>query len=280
MTDIANITGSGWDVVVRPALGGAIARAAWRGRDILRPTSTGAVDPRDCGCFPLVPFANRIAARRFTFDGVEYRLSGTIEDEPHSLHGVGWLSHWTVADELPDRLTLHHDHPGDHRWPWAYRAIQRISVADDGLSISLSVTNAGPMPMPAGVGLHPYFPVDPGTRLTFNSRGLWLSDDTNLPSELVDADRLGDWAVGDGVVHGTLVDNVYEGWDGRAELAGTGLRTTLTSDAGAVHLFIPPGEGYACIEPVSHLPDAINRGGMTVLRPGETLWISMRIASD
>ena len=47
-----------------------------------------------------------------------------------------------------------------------------------------------------------------------------------------------------------------------------------------LHLYMPPGEPYFCAEPVSHMPDALNRYDMpmTILEPGETAAIAMRIA--
>ena len=43
-------------------------------------------------------------------------------------------------------------------------------------------------PMPAGMGMHPYFPKAPGTVLAFDATGLWLAPgfvDTNLTSRFV-----------------------------------------------------------------------------------------------
>jgi aldose 1-epimerase len=46
---------------------------------------------------------------------------------------------------------------------------------------------------------------------------------------------------------------------------------------------MPPGSSFFCAEPVSHMPDAINRSDadegerMHVLQPGETLSVAMRI---
>ena len=40
----------------------------------------------------------------------------------------------------------------------------------------LALTNRDHRPMPAGMGLHPYFPKSPGTILTFDATGLWPAD--------------------------------------------------------------------------------------------------------
>ena len=43
-------------------------------------------------------------------------------------------------------------------------------------------------------------------------------------------------------------------------------------------VYTPPGRGYFCVEPVTHMTDAINRmdvagHGLRVLAPGETLQV-------
>ena len=49
-----------------------------------------------------------------------------------------------------------------------------------------------------------------------------------------------------------------------------------------VQVFCPPGAGFLCVEPVSHLPDAVNRawlGGMDVLAPGAALDGALRMTA-
>ena len=64
-----------------PWRGGAIRDFSWRGQDIFRPTPADAGDdPFDVACFPMVPYANRVANGRFNFAGravqLETKLAG------------------------------------------------------------------------------------------------------------------------------------------------------------------------------------------------------------
>ena len=273
------IAAHGWSVGIDRAIGGAITHARRGGRDVLRPAPPGAIGPLDTACFALVPYANRIAGGRFAFAGREHRLPRNFGDHPHSLHGTGWRAAWRVADRDAAALTLRHDHAPDAHWPWHFLAEQCVAIDVDGLTITLRLTNTDTTAMPAGVGLHPYFPAHADARLTLHAAGVWLADATQLPTERVAADRFGDWAAGAQVARDTLVDNAWDGWDGRATIAdATGTTTIATSGAPVAHLFIPPGAGFLCVEPVSHLPDAVNRGGMPVLTPGETARLAMTIA--
>ena len=49
-------------------------------------------------------------------------------------------------------------------------------------------------------------------------------------------------------------------------------RTTIEADASLRHLVVytPPRERFFCVEPVSHMNDAINSGAMFVPAPGDT----------
>jgi aldose 1-epimerase len=272
----------GLEAALSSAVGGSLARLSLDGVDLLRRAPEGSTDPLAMASFPLVPYPNRIADGRFAFDGRDYQLPLNFGDHPHSLHGFGWQSGWTASETGETAVCLVHDHGGDAGWPWPYRAEQRVAVTASQLSNSLSVTNVGDAPMPIGLGFHPYFQMDAGTTVQFSARSLWLSTPDMLPEREVAADALGNWSQPAAIRGDSLIDNVYGGWDGMATVRrGDGLRLTLTATgADWLHVYRPPGEAFFCLEPVSHMPDAIHRGGMATLAPGAVAHLSMRIAID
>lgn len=272
----------GLEAALSPAVGGSLRWLALDGVDLLRRAPEGAADPLAMASFPLVPYANRIADGRFTFDGQDYQLPRNFGDHPHSIHGFGWQATWTASETAETAATLVHDHGGDAGWPWPYRAQQQIALTPSQLSMSLSLRNGGDAPMPAGLGFHPYFLADPATTLRFDARSLWLSTPAMLPDREVSADALGDWSRPAMVRGDRLIDNAYAGWTGPAIVArGDGLRLTIdATGADMLHVYRPPGSVDFCLEPVSHMPDAINRNAMPVLAPGATLRLSMTIAID
>jgi len=269
-----------WKAGLLPGLGGAVASLTRDGRDVLRPAPAGATDPLATGCFPLVPYANRIAHGRFTFEGEEHRLPLNFGDHPHSLHGIGWQSRWTIGLLGDADATMELRHAGDARWPWPFHAEQRIRLREDGLTITLLLANEGDRTMPAGLGLHPYFPRDASTRLTMATERMWLGDETMIPTRAVAADTFGAWREGAGFPD-HLIDNSFDGWSGHATIDGTAGATRISAvGARVVHLYAPPGEDFLCVEPVSHLPDALNQGfAIDTLDPGETLALTTRITS-
>jgi aldose 1-epimerase len=266
-----------------PGLGGAITRFCHDGRDVLRPAGaafpTGG-DPRLAGCFPLVPFSNRIADGRFRFRGRTYQLPRNFPPEPHAIHGQGWQHPWQVAELTPTRaaLTFAHAVPDT---PLDYRARQRFELDAGGLAVTIELTNAGRRPMPAGLGLHPYFVRTAGVRLRARLDHVWLADARKLPRERVPVPARWDFASGLRVT--TLeLDHCFEGWDGRAEIhwPESGLTLEIEADPVFGHLvvYVPAGEDLFCVEPVSHVNDGFNlldRGvsgtGVRVLAPGAAL---------
>lgn len=268
------------EAALSPSLGGALLWFAADGADLLRRTPDGATDPLETASFALVPYANRIAHGCFTFDGVTCQLPLNFGDHPHSLHGFGWQTGWTAIETSARHATLVHAHGGDAGWPWAYRAEQKVVLTESRLSMSLTISNEGERPMPAGLGFHPYFAADEATRLQFDAGSLWLSTPDMLPEREAPADALGDWSRAAAVLGDSLIDNVYGGWSGVARVErGDGLNLVLTGEGAEwLHVYRPPDFAFFCLEPVSHMPDAINRGGMAVVAPGQQMTVGMTIA--
>lgn len=270
-------------LVLAPEVGGAVARFTVGGRDVLRPMAAGAADALLTASFPLVPFCNRIPQGRFQVAGREVVLPPNLADHPHALHGQGWRAAWAVEKAEGAEAVLSLDHaPGD--WPWAYHAEQRFELSETGFRVTLTVTNASTETMPAGLGFHPYFPARPGQRLTAFNDGVWLIDADVLPTVRHPGVWGPDWAAGAPVAGLDLIDHCYTGWDQRAVLSAPGRPDTVvtaSSDCAWLHLYVPPGEGYFCVEPCASRPDPFGAGetGMVALEPGQSRAIWMQIAT-
>ena len=83
-------------------------------------------------------------------------------------------------------LRLSYCHAPD-AWPWRYEAVEEIGLADGALCIRLILRNLSDEPMPAGGGLHPYFPAPPATKFTTDVAAMWETDSEVLPNRLVRA---------------------------------------------------------------------------------------------
>lgn len=255
---------------------------------LLRPTSPETVaagKPSGLASFTLAPFSNRIPGARFAFEGREYALRPTTPDGTQ--HGdVRGRPHATV-EVTATRAEYLFDSRGvpDFNFPFPLTLRTTYVLDADALALTLALTNVGDGPMPAGLGLHPYFVRDLGgatdVRLAFRALGVYVTDASQVPdgpASPLPADL--DFAEGR-AVDGAALNTVFGAWDGRTtlEYLGTPHRAGIEADAVFSHLvvFTAP-DGTLALEPVTHATDAFNlhaRGvpgvGFVRLAPGETL---------
>jgi aldose 1-epimerase len=270
---------------VAPAEGGCITAFRWRAEggaiDWLRPAPRGAgLTPNESACFPLVPYSNRIRQGRFRFAGQDYQLRPNFTPAPHTIHGHGWKLPWRATAQDTASLALVYEHDGSD-WPAPYCAEQHFTLAAGALTVELAVTNTGDTAMPAGLGLHPYFPRTPACRLTATVEAMWATDAEVMPTELVGADLSGGLSP-----DAPPLDNGFTGFAGRAVIDWPERRASLTLEADPALSFLvvytPAGKDFFCAEPVSHCTDAVNLAaeradtGLKVLQPGERFAAAVR----
>jgi aldose 1-epimerase len=272
------------EVIVHPQAGASIGHWIWHGRPILyAQVSTSGDRPRveEAACFPMVPFANRIGLGRLANGSTLAPHPG----EAHALHGIGWQRAWDPVAVDAGRVLLGLRHAADEHWPFDFTAQLDIKLGPDGLGQMLTVRNTGRHTMPAGLGLHPYFPVDATTTLTAAWTGHWTVGADLLPVEHRACTALNAEAIG-----GWTVNNCFTGWDGRATLTYGDRQVSMSgsfgTQAGFVQCYRPgPDSPFLALEPVTHIPNAhqleaagVTGTGLRHLGPGESMSVSMDIA--
>lgn len=275
MPDILNLACGDTRLDIAPNLGGGIAAFTWCGRNIFRPGILGN-DPLLLSSFVLTPFANRIAKGVLGETGLHLRPNRPVVDPLHAIHGYGWTAVWQVKERNETSAVLVHSSMGGD-WPWDYQAEQIFSVSQDGFEQRLSITNRSRIPMPSGLGLHPYLP-RANANLALEAEGIWHSDDGNLPSHFERTPKNRDW------LDGEPLDNALVGRRGPIVITWPTHRLVVEpqADLSFTHIYSPRDEDYFCIEPVSHMPNAINRPepesetGLKWLEPDETWQTSVR----
>lgn len=298
MADILTLTHGELALDVAPAIGGSIVGFRVGDTPILRETTPEALasgDATKLASFPLVPFSGRIAWARFAFGGEEHALAPNFGENPHYLHGFGWRSAWSVSRRADASVTLVLDHDPEAgpesagKWPYRMRAELTYALEPGALTMTLAVENRDARPMPCGLGFHPYFPRRPGATLRFHAAGVWLPDDDEIPTRRAAPAGDFDFSTPKPVESVTL-DNAFAGFGGTAELTFPDRKLALAMDAQALFthcvVFVPPGKDFFCVEPVSHMPDAINRmaevedHGLRILAPHERLVGAARIGVE
>src|SRR4029453_18541127 len=95
----------------------------------------------------------------------------------------------------------------------------------DGLRVGLAIDNLEDRPVPAGLGLHPFFTREADTELAFRAAAVWLGDAEVLPTEKVPLPAAWNHALTRRLVSG--LDNCFVGWDGVAVVSWPGRRLRL-----------------------------------------------------
>ncbi|UDL86971.1 aldose 1-epimerase [Mesorhizobium sp. PAMC28654] len=269
------------EVELVPQIGGSVSSLRWCGIDLMRRLSD---HDREAGnvlgvaMFPMMPYANRIAGNTFDFAAERWRVLPNNPPEIFNVHGSGWQHAWTVTEAGAGNATLSLDVTARTE-PYSYRATQAFTASQEGLSVTMTLTNSGPVSMPFGFGLHPWFDRDPDVTLQFEARRFYLEepggvsgDPITLPPELDFAEARplpGGWR-----------NNDYGGWGGEATLRfpsrGAGLRIKADPVFKHLMLYADPTKPYFCVEPQTNASGAFNRGrwadsdeGAIVLAPGE-----------
>jgi aldose 1-epimerase len=264
-----------------PRRGGVIRELMWRDGDILRPTPAAAGDdPFDTACFAMVPFVNRVADGRFTFDAHAVQLARNWSEDPHPIHGQGWRSSWEVIAAARSSVTLKLEGGADE-WPWRYSTEQSFELLANGLSLELSIRNLSRTPMPAMLGLHPYFPDATHARMEAQLPRVWLTDSATLPVEETKTPT--NWNFEPArAIQAMPLDHAFSGWNGVAQLRWPDHTVTVSSpDCKFLHVYAPAGRDFFCVEPQSAAPGALGRNPReaAVVAPGERVSVHVQFSS-
>jgi aldose 1-epimerase len=280
-----------YKLVIAPQFGARIVSFSHDGRDIVRPTPQSVIaNPKvyEFAGFPLMPYSGPLFGPGFAFGGTTYALDRTVREEPSATHGDAWIAPFRIIDQASTKLALLLDHePQTGAFPFRFRGEVRFELSPLGLLTTLRVTSRDHRLMPAGIGFHPYFPKPDGTRLRFEAIGVWPADAPEAVTEPCGPMIEGLSFCEGPVVSGMVVDRLYEGWDGRAELEyPEGWRTVITADGALdkLQIYSAWNYPYVGVEPVSNANDGFNRmaagvpcHGVRILEPNRSIEGSFRI---
>lgn len=263
-------------------LGGSIAGLWFADLPVLRSTPAAALaDVRLAGCYPLVPFSNRIGHATLVWNGTSHPLVRNFAPEPHAIHGVGWQRPWQVLEASDTFALLSFEHRPDPSWPFAFDCSQAFRLGPDALELTLSGTNQSDQPAPFGLGWHPFFVKRPDSHVRFHAAGRWEMGADNLPTHRTASEGL------DTDCAQLVVDHCYDNWQGEVLLRDARMAVRITSSLDHLVVFTNTTRDCIAIEPVSHVNNAVNLAhtdaqrqrqlGLCILQPGESLSASMRI---
>ncbi len=268
------------EAVLLPEVGGRLHRLRAFGVDLLRTPpdpATHADDPFFWGCYVLAPWGNRLDPGPTAVAGRTVDLEPNFDDGS-AIHGQVYARPWDVVGDGRLRVA-----GGGDGWPWPYEVTLEVAALDRTLTLELELRNLADTPMPAGLGLHPWFrrPV----HVAVHGDTVFRANAHPGPDpEPVGADY-------DLRTIGPMADGLDATWadvgDPPAELAWRedGISARLEFDAAARYVTAasPSGLDAVAVEPQTHVPQGLRRlrngtsGALAPLPPGETLRLAVRL---
>jgi aldose 1-epimerase len=251
------------------------------GEYLALPGGLAALRAGHTGGLPLLaPWANRLARRRYRAAGVSVDLDDLdlpVDGNGLPIHGFlvgrpGWSvdSLRARGDAARLRASIDVDAPA---FPFPHRIEIAAVLRDSVLRVDTTVVPRGRRGVPIAFGWHPYLRLPVGSRRTWRLRlpvrqhlGL---DDLGIPigtavREPAEADVVGRRTFDDGYALGRDRRLAIESEDGHSlELRGR-------SNYPYAQVWVPAGESFVALEPMTAPTNALVAGDTTVVRPGDT----------
>jgi aldose 1-epimerase len=280
---ILSLSSDELQVEILPDVGGRIHRLRAFGHDLLRTpadVATQVSDPFYWGCFPLVPWSNRVPGGHIEFQGRVVEVPCNFG--PDAIHGEASARPWRVEG---DGLLVFRG--GQYGFPWLYEARMQYAIDGASLTLALSIANTGDEAMPAGLGIHPWFSAGGGldvsipADLVYPLTNMLPSGPAEPVAGVLDRRALSRFPWG--------LDNVWTGLTARRiemRRPDLGLQVTFSFTEAATQIVAASVEqnDAVAIEPVTHATDGFRLlaegkpGGIDVLQPGETLAVTYTLA--
>jgi aldose 1-epimerase len=271
------------EVVLLPEAGARIHRLRAFGHEIIRAPDDPSAhldDPFFWGAYVMAPWCNRIEARPTRIGPRQIDLASNFPDGS-AIHGQVYARPWDHGPKGSFRIS-----GGGDGWPWTYDVAMGVAIHGLTVRIDLSLTNTSTDPMPAGMGIHPWFrrPV----RVGISADDFYADNLATAPQpepvggafdlrtmRVMDDDLDGTWTgLGD--------PPVALAWD------APGIRMTMRTTPAAPYIVAAsPGRVDAiAVEPETHAPQSIRRllggepGALEMLPPGATLAMGIDLAFE
>lgn len=161
-------------------VGGGVRAYEVGGREVLQPYSVDAMCDGAHGA-PLIPWPNRLADGRYSFDGVDHQVALTEPEKHNAIHGLLRWRSWRVADRASERVVMAARLRPMQGYPFALDAEITYELTEHGLRVTTSAINVGDTACPYGAGQHPY--LSPGAGAVLDDCTFHLVADTRVDTD-------------------------------------------------------------------------------------------------
>lgn len=277
------VSGDEVEAVVLPSVGGRLHRLRVFGQDLLRTPDDPEVHLRDpffWGSYVMAPWCNRIEAGPARVGRRTVALGSNFADGS-AIHGQVYARAWEVVGDGELRISV-----ADDGWPWSYEVVQRIDARATSLRMNVTLVNRSDEPMPAGIGLHPWFrrPV----LVAIRGDAVYASNaDSRAHPDPVrgafDLRRMGEMAPDIDATWTHLADPTVElQWP----TLGVAAIMSIESPTLCVVAASPGSLDAIAVEPQTHAPQGLRRlvngepDGLAMLDPGQALELAVELAFE
>src|SRR3954453_16745828 len=125
------------------------------GRPYVEPFPLEGRPPRGAGNV-LVPWPNRTAGGRWTWEGTPQQLALNDPAAGNAIHGLLRYTFYEVVDRATDTITLAARVAPPAGWPVPLVTQVRYAVGADGATNTPTVSKTAAAAVPFGVGVHPF----------------------------------------------------------------------------------------------------------------------------
>jgi aldose 1-epimerase len=242
----------------------------------------------------LAPWANRLSGWRYRAAGVAVDLEGLplpIEEHGLPIHGTmtarpGWRIERLQDGDGTACLRASFDYGAWPEllaaFPFPHELTIEATVAVEALAVATTLRPTGDRRVPVSFGWHPYLRLPgtprPGWRLRLPERTHLLLDQRGLPSGPAEAEPAEEQPLGE-----RTFDDLYAlGADRRLALTAGDRRLTVELGEGYPYaqVFAPPGQRFACLEPMTAPVNALGSGRCLLVAPGEAFTARFSIAVE
>ena len=238
--------------------------------------------------FPLTPFCNRINKNSFKYKEHKYNLTNNTNLGKYYLHGDGWLNKWQIKKNTKSVIQIFYQKNQSEDTPYSYLSNQQFSLNNNSLRIDLTVKNLNKIPLPFGLGFHPYLPKNELTLLQAKSNTYWIEDQNYIPKKKVaNTEELN--FNKPNILPSRWTNNCFNNWNGNAKILWPDKKLLLNikSSKNCKFFFLHVSSkkfeknfknDYFCFEPMTHAVNAHNmdyKNGLVELEKNKSLKISI-----
>lgn len=258
-------------VGILPDAGGALSFLKYENTDILRSAKNDEIEANQTGMFPMLPYASFIQKGHFPYYGITRHVPKNCPFSQYPLHGDVWRKKLKIENQTETSVLLSCSHNKNEGFPFLYNAFVEYKLVDNTLEIVQKLKNISALPMPFGMGVHPFFKRDVDTLIQFDAPKVWFRGGDPILGHPYTAPSNLDFRIAKTIpANGANVS--FGSWTGCFDIVypSKNIALKIQADNTFRHLimYAPKGKDFFCLEPVTNTPDAFNLASLGIIGTG------------